>query len=263
MSQATQRYTKLALCLDADRIRLPGKPMCAVPSKTDAPSLLWALPKYAQNWFWTGSAGHVHWRRGSERNRRTTSAEAECRGSHRRRIGMGRVPAAGDPYHRATHSTHPSRMPWNSEYDDRSSQEVLEPAVTSASPLRVLPNLTKRHCDWPSIPRREKHWKIRTPACYAVPDLRSSRVRDAGHRPDPAGNSPVLGLSGPDAQPNVLWLLAEVSAVVAWHRAPAALKDGEEAAHGPHWMDGEHSKTRARIAPATTTTTCESRLVPR
>ena len=42
-------------------------------------------------------------------------------------------------------------------------------------------------------------------------------------------------------------------------RPPGSAEDGEEAACGGHWMENERSRTRARIAPAsTTTTTCES-----
>ena len=56
-------------------------------------------------------------------------------------------------------------MPWNYHYDareesaerlDDSSQGVLEPTATSASPLRALPNLTKRQRDGRSVPKREQ-----------------------------------------------------------------------------------------------------------
>ena len=139
-------------------------------ARSDAPPLLWALPKYAQIWpqFWRGSAAHVHWRRSSDVNR-----SGVCRGSHRRPIGMRRAPATEDPHLRAAHSTHPSRMPWNSHYDAREEcAERLDGssqgAPTSASPLRALPSLTNRHCDGCSISGREQHRRIRTPACFAM-----------------------------------------------------------------------------------------------
>ena len=91
-----------------------------------------------------------------------------------------------------------------------------------------------------SIGRFERQHVMRCQICGVL----EYATQDTG--PDPAGNSLLLGLSGPDAQPDVQWSLAEVSVVVAWHRAAAALKT-----------------VKRQLTPATTTTTTgESRLVP-
>ena len=128
-------------------------------------------------------------------------------------------------------------VPWNHHCDAReesaerlgdSSQGVREPAATSLSPLRALPNLTKRHRDGRSVPRREQHRRIRAPACHAVPDLRRTRIPSEGHWPRSGRQFGSFGLCGPDAQPNVHWSPAEVLAVVAWYRIAAALETAKK-----------------------------------
>ena len=61
-----------------------------------------------------------------------------CRGSHRRRIRMRRAPAVGAGITTTTHEKR-VRKDWMAF--------LLEPAATSASPLRTLLNLSKRHSE--------------------------------------------------------------------------------------------------------------------
>ena len=51
-------------------------------------------------------------------------------------------------------------------------------------------------------------------------------AKDSGH--DLVWGCPLLGLSDPNAQPDVHWSPAKASAVVAWHREAAALESAKE-----------------------------------
>ena len=63
--------------------------------------------------------------------------------------------------------------------------------------------------------RRWQNRRIRTPARDTLSDLRDARV---------CGKGQLLGLSDPDARPDVHWPPAEASVVIAWHREAAALE---------------------------------------
>ena len=58
---------------------------------------------------------------------------------------------------------------------------------------------------------------------YGTPE---SAAKDSGH--DLAWGWPLLGLSDPDARPDVHWSPGEASAVVAWHREAAALESARD-----------------------------------
>ena len=94
----------------------------------------------------------------------------------------------------------------------------------------------------PSVQRRERHRKIRTPACCAVPNFRSTWPRSgrkfAAVRTDRPQRSPKRPLVA----------RRSFSCRRLTQRSGCA-EDGEEAADGAHLM--ERSKTRARIAPVT------------
>ena len=62
------------------------------------------------------------------------------------------------------------------------------------------------HRDGHRRPRRGQDRRIRTPAHAALPDLRDARVCNKGQ---------LLGPSDSDARPDVHWLPAEASAVIA------------------------------------------------
>ena len=77
----------------------------------------------------------------------------------------------------------PSDMPWNyiAAHEERvggpekSCQEVLESAASTASPLRTPPNFMKRRrCG------RGQHHSSRSPARSTVPNLRNTRLRHGG-----------------------------------------------------------------------------------
>ena len=53
-----------------------------------------------------------------------------------------------------------------------------------------------------------------------------SAAKDSGH--DLAWGWPLLGLSDPDARPDVDWSPAEASAVIAWHWQAAALESAKK-----------------------------------
>ena len=154
------------------RIRFPGKPICAVPSKTDVPPRLpldlTEVPSKLEAVL--------------DKPRSSRSLEEEFGvdpgvGATEAEYNEG-PRAAGEPCPRAAHSTHPSRVPWNYHRDareesaeglDDSSQGVFENSATSASPLRPLPNFTRGRRDGRGTLR------VRAPACYAVPDLRNTQ----------------------------------------------------------------------------------------
>ena len=77
----------------------------------------------------------------------------------------------------------PSDMPWNyiAAHEEsvggpeKSSQEVLESAASTASPLRTPPNFMKRRRYG-----RGQHQSIRSPARSTVPNLRNIRLRHGG-----------------------------------------------------------------------------------
>ena len=137
------------------------------------------------------------------------------------------APAARRPGPRAAQSTHLPRVPWNrcdareesTEGLDDSSLGVPESAATSASPLPAL-NFTKGHRDGRWIRRRGQIRRVRTSACHIVPELRNTRVRSEGQWPRSSLGSPLLGLTGPEARPDVHWSPAEVLSSLGTGKRP-------------------------------------------
>ena len=105
------------------------------------------------------------------------------------------------------------------EEPKESSQVVQESAASTALPLRALPDSMKRLRYGRSIP--EGRTASEDSIASMLDCARSSEysITQRGH--ELVGSSPLLGLSGPDARPNVLWSPAEASAVDAQHRASA------------------------------------------
>ena len=83
-SRATQRHTKLALCLEP----VQGAVASVSPASQCAQSHQKPMRSTRKAQFWTGSAAHVYWRRSSERNR-------ERHQQQRSMSGWRRAPAAG------------------------------------------------------------------------------------------------------------------------------------------------------------------------
>ena len=116
--------TLLGASAGSSRIRLPGKPVRAVPSKNP---MRFPLPKYqAQQRTFTG--GEVQSGIGRRQQKRSMSRFLSADQD-------GKSSTGGGPSPRATHSTHPLRMPWNHHCDAREksaerpggpSQGVLE-----------------------------------------------------------------------------------------------------------------------------------------
>ena len=150
------------------------------------------------------------------------------RGAQRRRIRRGRALAARRPCSGGARSMHPSWKPWSdhssargesARRSDNSSRGIRELGAphrgVSSSPLRSFPKLPRSHRVSHRRRRRRQNLRIRTPSCATLSDLQDARVCSKGH---------LHGLSDPDARPDVHWLPAEASAVIAWHREAAALK---------------------------------------
>ena len=123
---------------------------------------------------------------------------------------------------------------------------VLELAAISASPLRALPNFTKRHRDGRSVIWREQHWGIRTPACCAAPDLLKTRVHSERHWPRSCRKFAPAQTVWPQRS-TVRPLVARRSFSC---RRPAQGSrcggDREEAAGGAHWMEYAQDKSENR-----------------
>ena len=118
-SQAAQRYTRVALCLEpVQALVAPVRPPCRVArSRQKAmclPANLTTLPKYLQSWleFWMNPGAHNHWRTSSKWIWVGNNGDEVHRGL-RRRIRRGRTPATGRPRPDAAHCTHPPRIPRN------------------------------------------------------------------------------------------------------------------------------------------------------
>ena len=166
-SQAAQRHTRLALCLEPVRhqshpspcqanSRGPTKKRCA------SPPIFRPCRSTCKAGF---SAGQIQKRTLTGGRVRSGSGSGDNRGgvhqgSQRRRIRRERGPATERPCPGAAHSAHPSRMPWGYHYgardesagsSDDSPRGILELATTLKralpSSLWSFPNSTKSHRD--------------------------------------------------------------------------------------------------------------------
>ena len=66
---------------------------------------------------------------------------------------------------------------------EKSFEEELKSAASTALPLRPPPDFFKRLRYGRHIPKRGQHQRIRSPACSTVPNLWSTRLRHEGHWP--------------------------------------------------------------------------------
>ena len=203
------------------------------------------LPSWPQ--FWTGSAAHCHWRRSSEQNRE--------RRQHKR--SMSRFSSAADQDGKSSSGVGPYECPGIITATRKDWMALLkgalEPAAAS-SPLRALPNRTKRHCDGRNIGGFERQHVMR----FQISGELEYAAQDTG--PDEAGKSPLLGLSGPDSQLNVHWSPAEVSAVVTWHRAATTLKTAKKQLEVPTGWGTPQDNSES--CSSNHHDACESRLAP-
>ena len=199
--------TLLGVGAGSSRIRFPGKPIRAVPPKTLSPlrhllDHVEVLTKPASVLDWLRSACSLEEKFGAESG--TVSTEAEFIEDL---IGGG---SDGEGLHwRAAHSSHLTRVHWNyhceareegAQGSDDSSQGVLQPAATSAPPLRALRNFSKGHRDGRRIGGFERQHAMLCQICGILEYAAKENV-------------------WPDARPVVHWSPTEVLAVVAWHRA--------------------------------------------
>ena len=93
-----------------------------------------------------------------------------------------------------------------------------------------------------------QHQRIRSPACFTVPDLRNTQVRREGHWPR-AGRKFALVRTGPSRRSTANVLVARRSLSCRRPAQGSRCAGGdEETADGAHWRKKRH-KPRARICP--------------
>ena len=159
------------------------------------------------------------------------------RGSPRRWIRRERAPATWRPRPDVLHSTHPSRLSRSYHCGARdggarrsgcSSQVIRE----HGSPRRGVSASPPWSSSKPPLGqgaghrrlRRGQNRRLRTPGFAALSGLRDARCCSEGQ---------LLGLSDPDARPDVHWLPAEASAVIAWHKDAAAVETANDTGRWP------------------------------
>ena len=233
--------TLLGAGAGSSRIRFPGKPTRAIQSKTDVPphqpldlhEELAKLEAALEEEF------------GVDLGVATTETEyteALIGGGSEGKVSSGWAT-----------STHPSRVPWNNHCDAReestegpadSSQGVLEPSATSASPLRANPTFTRGHRDGRRTFHDDRIGGVESQHAmlYHICRIFEYAAKDNGH--DLAKGSLLVGLSGPDARPDVHLSPASVSAVVAWHREA---KSGEPLRRRPRRQPAKADSRRGEI----------------
>ena len=238
-SQAAQRYTRLALCLEPVQASVASVSLSSQLARSHQkamclPANLSTLPKYLQSWvqFWTGPEARTDWRKSSEwirvwqqRKRSTprisTAADQEGEGSS----DWAAMPRCSAFYAPVTNALELSlrrtrrgvredlmTLPGESWSWQRHAKEHLLHHCGHFRTLRRVIVMVAGALDEGRIGGFERQHATLCQICGIL----ESAAKDSGH--DLAWRWPLLGLSDSDARPDVHWSPAEDSEVIAGQR---------------------------------------------